>query len=73
MNVKTVCQMIHRPDEGTATICIGFNGDLVSRFNLSNHFQIEAYGRFKVSSFRAIDADTYEIIIATTEIKPIEE
>ena len=73
MNVKTVCQMIHSPEDGAATICIGFNGDQVSRFELSNQFQIEAYGRFKVSSFRAVDTDTYEIILATTKVKPIEE
>lgn len=73
MNVKTVCQMIYRPEDGAATIRIGFNGDLVSEFELLNLFQVEAYGRFRVSSFRALGVDTYEIIVASTEVKPIEE
>lgn len=73
MNVKTVCNMIQQPDSGTAHIALGFDNDIVARFDITNSFQVEAYGRFRVATFRALDVDSYEITLDCTTVQPITE
>lgn len=72
MNVKQLCGMIYR-DNFPVKIKVGYMEDFSAALDINNAVAMEAYGRFKVDSFRALGEDSYEINIAMTPAQPITE
>lgn len=72
MNVKQLVSMIYKEDL-QIKITVGYREDFNTTLDINNPFHLEAYGKFKVNSFRAMACDSYEINIAVTPCKPIVE
>lgn len=72
MNVKQLVNMIYKEDL-QIKITVGYGEDFNTTLDINNPFHLEAYGKFKVDTFRALNSDSYEINIATTPCKPIVE
>lgn len=73
MNVKQAIEMLYKPNDMPIKITIGYGEDFKTDIDIYNSFHMEAYGKFKIDSIRALDTDEYWLNIATTQIKPIIE